>query len=83
MPRFVLLFGFGLASILTMIWRLLYQRLIRIGYLNERVLILGNGKLAEEIADQIAERADSGFWVVGVVDYKNKEKALKHGKRSA
>jgi FlaA1/EpsC-like NDP-sugar epimerase len=83
MPRFVLLFGFGLASVLTLIWRLLYRRLIRIGYLNERVLILGSGQLAEEIADQIAERADSGFRVIGVIEYKNEEKGVKHGKRSA
>jgi FlaA1/EpsC-like NDP-sugar epimerase len=83
MPRLVLLFGFGLALVLTLIWRIIYRRLIRIGFLNERVLILGSGKLAEEIADQIAEKADSGFKVVGVIDYKYEEKGRKHGKRSA
>jgi FlaA1/EpsC-like NDP-sugar epimerase len=83
MPRFVLLFGFGLAAVLTLIWRIIYRRLIRIGFLNERVLILGSGKLAEEIADQIAEKADSGFKLVGVIDYKYEDKGRKHGKRSA
>ena len=49
-------------------WRTFFHYLLRRVSFNERVLIIGSGKAASELAHEIRERPDSGFDVVGLID---------------
>lgn len=49
-------------------WRFLYQTLCLKGVLAERILLLGSGRLAGQIGDEISGNLDSGYTVTAVVD---------------
>jgi sugar transferase (PEP-CTERM system associated) len=48
-------------------WRLFYIYLIRVAHMDQRVLIIGTGGLAQNIARAIVDRKDTGFHVVGFI----------------
>ncbi len=48
-------------------WRLLYNHMLKAKGLDERVVILGTGPLARDLAKEIIEKKDSGFKVVGFI----------------
>jgi sugar transferase (PEP-CTERM system associated) len=62
---FFISLGFIAAAII--VWRLLYNYLIKNKHLDQRILIVGCGSLAQNIARMIGGREDSGFKVVGCV----------------
>jgi len=55
--------GFGLLYL----WRALFHLLLRRWNFNERVMILGSGKPARALTDELRGRLDTGYEVVGIV----------------
>lgn len=56
-----------LMGMIIVLWRLLYNHLLRTKNLDQRILIVGTGTLAKNIAMDILEKADTGFRVVGFI----------------
>jgi len=54
-------------------WRIIYRLLIKGTQLNERIIILGTGEFAREIASEIRDKKDSGFEIIGHIDEKKME----------
>ena len=48
-------------------WRLLYNYLLKARGFDERVVILGTGPLAKNLAKEMIERKDTGFKIVGFI----------------
>ncbi|MFX0116853.1 MAG: nucleoside-diphosphate sugar epimerase/dehydratase [Candidatus Hodarchaeota archaeon] len=71
--RGVLLLSVTFASSGAFFWRIIYRHFVRGNKLNERILILGTGEFAREIARAIRDKGDSGFEVIGhIIDEKLK-----------
>ncbi|MEM7517394.1 MAG: exopolysaccharide biosynthesis polyprenyl glycosylphosphotransferase, partial [Planctomycetota bacterium] len=66
---FTLLLGFGLLYI----WRTLFHAGLRRIKLNERVLVLGEGHAAHELAKEVVERPGCGYDIVGLLPTKASE----------
>lgn len=66
--RGVLLFTMCFATAAVFFWRIIYRSMVKGNQLNERILILGAGEFAREIARQILDKGDSGFEVIGHID---------------
>lgn len=49
------------------LWRVLFHMLLRRSSSNERILILGSGRLAKRLVDELLSRTDSGFEIVGML----------------
>jgi len=49
------------------VWRIIYSLLWRTKQLDQRILIVGSGGLAKNIAGEIVERMDTGFKVIGFI----------------
>lgn len=49
-------------------WRLVYNWILRSRAFDQKVLIVGAGKLAQKLAEEIESKKDSGFQIVGFVD---------------
>jgi len=60
---FALLAGF----LLLYLWRGFFHWLLRHANFAERVLVLGSGRVAHQLAREMIERPDAGFEVVGLV----------------
>ncbi|MBX3277090.1 MAG: TIGR03013 family PEP-CTERM/XrtA system glycosyltransferase [Acidobacteria bacterium] len=65
--NWVPLFALALALGLMICWRVLIHWLFRRPWLGERILIVGTGPSAAELAHEAIERRDLGFQVVGFV----------------
>ena len=63
----------------AILWRIVYRSMVRGSQLNERIIILGTGEFAREIAREIGEKGDSGFEVIGYVENKGEVKHEIHG----
>jgi FlaA1/EpsC-like NDP-sugar epimerase len=71
--RGVLLLTVICAIFSLFLWRILYRYLIGRKQLKERIIILGTGEFAREIAKAIRDKGDSGFEVIGhIMDEKIK-----------
>jgi sugar transferase (PEP-CTERM system associated) len=68
----VFLPGAILISTGVICWRFLYNAFLKMQYIDQRILILGTGKLARSIAEQILYGEDSGFNVVGFTSHEPK-----------
>ncbi len=79
--RGVLLFTVSCAAAAAFCWRIIYRSIVKGNQLNERIIILGAGEFAKEIARQIQDKRDSGFEVIGHIDIKIRE--VKHEKHVA
>lgn len=66
--REILLFSFVLIGVSLYLWRLLYNRLLADKRFKERMLILGSGDMAKEIAREVINRRDARYRVVGFID---------------
>ena len=70
LPRLIISQGIFFISVVIMFilvisWRLLYGWILRRERFSERVLIVGNGELADEIIQELSERTYSGFRIMG------------------
>lgn len=63
-----LTFTLALGFALLYLWRQLFHFVLARLAINERVLVLGAGAAARELADEILSRPDSGFEVVGLLE---------------
>ena len=48
-------------------WRIIYNHILRTRQLDEKIMIIGSGALAKEIAKEIIEKADTGFNIIGFI----------------
>jgi len=48
-------------------WRIIYNHILRTRQLDQKIMIIGSGPLAKNIAGEIVERMDTGFRVIGFI----------------
>jgi sugar transferase (PEP-CTERM system associated) len=48
-------------------WRMLYNRILKARHLDQKVIIVGTGPLAKNIAREIIDKMDSGFEIIGFI----------------
>jgi sugar transferase (PEP-CTERM system associated) len=65
--NWVPLFAMALALLLMVCWRVLIHWLLRHPLLSERILIVGTGPSARELAEEAIARRDLGFHIAGFV----------------
>jgi len=63
--KHALLLGLVILTVALIIWRSSYGWLIRRPYLNERIYVLGDGRLAQRLVQAIRNRPDSGMEIAG------------------
>lgn len=49
------------------LWRMVYNRILKTRHLEQKVIIVGTGPLATNIAREIIEKMDTGFEVIGFI----------------
>jgi FlaA1/EpsC-like NDP-sugar epimerase len=79
--RGVMVLTILLSTVVALVWRIAYRSLIKRNHLNERIIIVGTGEFAKEIARHIREQRDSGFEIIGHID--EKKGGVKHGSYAA
>lgn len=72
--RGVLLFTVICATAAVFFWRIVYRSIVKGSQLNERIIILGTGEFAREIAREIGDKADSGFEIIGHINDQKESK---------
>ena len=65
--RGIFLISLGFIGAIIVSWRMIYNHLLRTRQLDQKILIIGSGPLAKNIAKEIVEGADTGFKVVGFI----------------
>jgi sugar transferase (PEP-CTERM system associated) len=65
--RGIFLISLGFMAAVIVSWRVIYNRINRTKQLDQRIMIVGSGQLAKNIAREIIDRADTGFNVVGFI----------------
>ncbi|HEY8370531.1 MAG TPA: TIGR03013 family XrtA/PEP-CTERM system glycosyltransferase [Thermodesulfobacteriota bacterium] len=65
--RGVFLTAIGLGATLLILWRLLYDRMLRVDGFHERVLVLGTGSHAQAVAAEVRAQPALGFRIVGYI----------------
>jgi sugar transferase (PEP-CTERM system associated) len=73
-PSFIIGRGIFLITLFFLVafvasWRLSYDWVLKTRRFTNRVLIIGSGDLAREITREILNKKDSGFYVVGFLEY--------------
>ena len=66
----------GLVILFIVSWRIAYNHILNQGLFNQKVIILGSGKLAQSICDEIAEKKDCGYSVSVMVPESGQENIL-------
>ena len=65
--RGIFLISLGFMGAVIVSWRIIYNHILRTRQLDEKIIIIGSGTLAEEIAEEIVEKADTGFKILGFI----------------
>lgn len=65
--RGIFILSLGFMGGVIVAWRMLYNRMLKARGLDEKILILGCGALSDCITREIAEQADTGFKVIGLI----------------
>ena len=65
--RLAILIGWALDIVLIVGWRLVFMRVASIRWPEQRVLIVGTGPLARELARELRGRARWGYRVIGLI----------------
>lgn len=65
--RLVILIGWAIGIVLVAGWRLAFMRVASIQWPEQRVLIVGTGRLARELAAELQSRSRWGYRVVGLL----------------
>ena len=66
----------GLAILFIVSWRIAYNHILSQGLFNQKLIILGSGKLARSICDEIAEKKDCGYIVSVIVPEDGQENII-------
>ncbi len=65
--RGIFFISLGFMGAIIVLWRILYNHFLKMKQLDQKIMIIGSGLLAKNIAKEIVERVDSGFKVVGFI----------------
>ena len=65
--RGIFLISLGFMGAVIVSWRVIYNHLLKAKQLDQRIMIVGSGQLAKNIAREIIDKADTGFNVVGFI----------------
>jgi len=63
----IFLISLGLMGVVIVSWRIIYNYILRTRQLDQKIMIVGSGSLAKNIAKEIVERVDTGFKVIGFI----------------
>jgi sugar transferase (PEP-CTERM system associated) len=65
--RGIFLISLGFIGAVIASWRIIYNHILKTRQLDQRIMIIGSGPLAKNIAKEIVERVDTGFEVIGLI----------------
>jgi len=65
--RGIFLISLGFMGAVIVFWRVIYNHILRTKQLDQRIMIVGSGQLAKNIAIEIIDKADTGFNVIGFI----------------
>jgi sugar transferase (PEP-CTERM system associated) len=63
----IFLISLGLMGVVIVLWRIIYNYILRTRQLDQRIMIVGSGSLAKNIVKEIVERMDTGFKIIGFI----------------
>jgi sugar transferase (PEP-CTERM system associated) len=63
----IFLISLGLMGVVIVLWRIIYNYILRTRQLDQKIMIVGSGPLAKNIASEILERMDTGFKIIGFI----------------
>jgi sugar transferase (PEP-CTERM system associated) len=65
--RGIFLISLGFMGAVIIAWRVIYNHILKTRHLDQKIMIVGSGSLAKNIAEEIVERVDTGFKVIGFI----------------
>ena len=65
--RGIFLISLGFIGVVIVSWRIIYNHILKTRQLDQRIMIIGSGPLASNIAKEIVERMDTGFKLIGFI----------------
>jgi sugar transferase (PEP-CTERM system associated) len=65
--RGIFFISLGFMGLVIVSWRIIYNHILKTRHLDQRVMIIGSGPLAQNIAREIIEGMDTGFKVIGFI----------------
>jgi sugar transferase (PEP-CTERM system associated) len=65
--RGIFLISLGFMGAVIVSWRMLYNYILKTRKLDQKIMIIGSGSLAKNIAKEIIEKQDTGFKVIGFI----------------
>jgi sugar transferase (PEP-CTERM system associated) len=65
--RGIFLISLVLMGAIIVSWRVTYNHILRTRQLDQKIMIIGSGSLAKNIASEIVERMDTGFKIIGFI----------------
>lgn len=65
--RGIFLISLGFMGAVIVSWRIIYNHILRTRQLDQKIMIVGSGPLAKNIAKEIVERVDTGFKIIGFI----------------
>jgi sugar transferase (PEP-CTERM system associated) len=79
--RGIFLLSLGFMGAIIVAWRIIYNHILMTKQLDQKILIVGSGPLAKNIAKEIVEREDTGFQIVGFITDHRERVAERVGER--
>ena len=65
--RGIFFISLGFIGVVIVSWRIIYNHILKTRQLDQRIMIIGSGPLAKNVAKEIVERMDTGFKVIGFI----------------
>jgi sugar transferase (PEP-CTERM system associated) len=65
--RGIFLISLAFMGAVIVLWRMLYNHILKTRKLDQKIMIIGSGSLAKSIAKEIIEKQDTGFKVIGFI----------------
>ena len=65
--RGIFLISLGFIGVVIVSWRIIYNHILKTKQLDQRIVVVGSGPLASNIAKEIVERMDTGFKLIGFI----------------
>ena len=65
--RGIFFISLGFMGVVIVTWRIIYNHILKTRQLDQRIMIIGSGPLAKNIAKEIVERVDTGFKLIGFI----------------
>jgi sugar transferase (PEP-CTERM system associated) len=65
--RGIFFISLGFMGLVIVSWRIIYNHILKTRQLDQRIVIVGSGPLASNIAKEIVEKMDTGFKLIGFI----------------